>query len=303
MNLELVLLATFAAAACGVAGIGLVWRDLVRRGNDEERPSLRLESEAPAEGPGLAGRIDRSLDRLAAETGVPLERVEVLLVILLSALAAAGVTFILSDHLLMALAAGAGGAAVALAALRFARARRLRQIYAELPGVLDALLRGVGAGDSLERALVSAGRATDGPLAKALRRCEGQLALGLSLPAVLHGLRRKVNVPELGMLAAAVNVHRKTGGNIATVLSGMATVVRHRQIHRQQFLAATAGARFSTLLVAVCIPAYLCFALFYQRDYGEQFFRQPMGIGLFALACVLLVIGLVWSFRTLRVES
>ena len=118
----------------------------------------------------------------------------------------------------------------------------------------------------------------------------------------MRSLTDRIPLVDVRILAAALTLERKTGGNIAIVLDRAAAVIRDRQNYRQHFRAMTAGGRLSIWLAMLCIPSYLIFILTYQSEWGMSFFRDPQGVLMFASACVLIFVGLLWATNILRTK-
>jgi tight adherence protein B len=245
-------------------------------------------------------RVDRAFNRLAVESGAVWSPLAALMLILACGLAAGGAAFIWYDDLLAGLAAAPGGMLVGLLALLFWRARRLRNIQQQLPEVLDLLARAVRAGESLEQATDLVGREMAGPLGAEFRRVAQQLQMGLSINAVMRALARRVRLMEVRILATALMVHRRTGGNLPLTIDRLAGVVRDRLNYRRQFRAATAGGRFATVLITVIGPLVTLYMLTCQPEYIRSLLAQPLGWTLLGVAILMQVVGLSWIVGLLR---
>ncbi len=311
MALTTVILISFLALTLVVAGVTLLVRDVYahRRQRIEARAGIGasrriLEStrfeEEPAPLRGVTQRIDRWFTRLMFETGLPLSPESAILLMALIGFAVGAAMFIWLDNAPAALVVTPLAMLPLLGYFLYLRSRRFKQMYEQLPGMLDLLSRAVRAGESTDEAFQLAGATGQEPLASEFRRCAQQLQMGLSMAATMKSLTARVRIAELRILSAALVIQRQTGGNLARALDRVAAVVRDRQNYRRQFRAGTAGGRMGMLLVGVCVPAYLAFILFFESDYGAAFFNQPLGWGLFAAASALLLTGLLWVMATLK---
>ena len=99
------------------------------------------------------------------------------------------------------------------------------------------------------------------------KECSKQLDLGLSIPAAVRAMSKRVPLTEMKILSATLSVYRQTGGSLATTLSRLATVFRERLTYQRQLRATTAAGRFSAMVVATVGPLLLIYLMFFQADY------------------------------------
>jgi tight adherence protein B len=160
--------------------------------------------------------------------------------------------------------------------------------------------RAVRAGETLDQAIDGAGRDTVEPLGVEWRRASRQLELGLSVPAAMRSMTKRAPLMELRILGTALNVQRRTGGNLPTTLDRLSQVIRDRLSYQRQFKAATGASRMATVLIALAGPLVFAYMMAFQPDYMGQFFTLPGGYTLLAIAGVLQLIGLTWVWGLLR---
>ena len=140
------------------------------------------------------------------------------------------------------------------------------------------------------------------PLAAEFCRCSGQLQMGLSLSAAIRALTRRVPLAEMRILAATLMVQRQTGGNLPVTLERLAQVCRDRLSYYRQFRAATAAGRGAAILIAAISVGAAAYLLFGRPEYAQDFFEQPQGYAMLAIAIGLMIIGLTWIFKLLKVD-
>jgi len=199
-----------------------------------------------------------------------------------------------------ALVAGFAGASLPLAFLVYRRSQRLNLLQQSLPPALETLARSMRAGHTLESAIQLLGNETAGPLAKEFRSCAHQLQMGLGLPAVMRSLVRRVDLYDVRVLAAALNVHRQAGGNVVDLLDRLAQVVRERLNYRRQVRATTAAGRLSAGLIAIVGPAVFVYFFFFQPEYAGRMLGSSLGQSILIVAVLLEVVGLIWISRLLK---
>jgi tight adherence protein C len=141
-----------------------------------------------------------------------------------------------------------------LARRAVARSRRIRR---ELPVLLDLLRVAVEAGCSLAEAIRAVAERADGPLAAELRATGREVALGVPLEVALEGLARRVPLPEVGALVAALDRARRHGAPLAETLSAQARDARFALARRIREEAARAGPKIQLVVALLLVPSVL----------------------------------------------
>jgi tight adherence protein B len=167
---------------------------------------------------------------------------------------------------LVAFAAGAlvlgplAGAAVALGAPtgvgRVLRARRLayrRAVARDAPAIALAIADPLSGGHSLRGALSEAAAGLGGAGGAELRRVAAQLAAGATTETALESLRARTPSASLDAIVAAALLQRRSGGDLAALLRGLARAFEDQRRLEDEIRTATEQARFTGLLV-VAMP-------------------------------------------------
>jgi tight adherence protein C len=141
-----------------------------------------------------------------------------------------------------------------LARLAAARARAARRELAEL---LELLRVTVEAGPSLASALALVGERASGPLAREWRAVGHQVELGVPLAVALDGMRRRLPLPEVRALVAALDRARRHGAPLGATLAGQARDARLGLRRRVQEDAARAGPKIQLVVALLLVPSVL----------------------------------------------
>jgi tight adherence protein B len=169
-----------------------------------------------------------------------------------------------------------------------------------MPEGLYLLARSLRAGLSLEQALVTIRPYCPRPLSEVFGRVADQVELGLSPQEALQRTAAALRLPDFEALAALVSLHRRVGGNLPAVLDRLAAGSRDRSQFRGYYRAQTALARLSAAFIALAPPVIALAYYLDQPDLFLNFFRTPLGLGLFGLVLVLEVVGIFWSMFLVR---
>ncbi|MGE5552397.1 MAG: type II secretion system F family protein [Betaproteobacteria bacterium] len=167
----------------------------------------------------------------------------------------------------------------------------------QLPEMILALTSGLRAGLNLGQALALAAADTPAPLGPEAKRCCGEVALGLSWPEALGNLRSRLPGEGLTMLAWALNVHWRTGGDLPALCDRLHDLLTERRRLRAKLAAATAQSRLSAVVVAM-VPFFLALTLRQLApDYLLPLFRTPTGWALLTWAGLMDVVGMMLIVR------
>ncbi|MCA9100097.1 MAG: type II secretion system F family protein, partial [Planctomycetales bacterium] len=176
------------------------------------------------------------------------------------------------------------------------------QMLAQLPDALELMADAVRSGRDLEHAATLVAKQAGAPLDREFNYCASQLRLGHAPSSVLDNMVRRVPFPEFRVFAAAVLVHRKTGGNLAKLIDRLSAVARDRQHFRGHLRAVSAGSKFSVFGVVIGSTLAVGVLSWMQPKYLEMFLTHPWGIPLLATAGLLQLVGTLWVWRVLRVD-
>jgi len=105
-------------------------------------------------------------------------------------------------------------------------AARLKLFEAQLPEAIDMIVNAMKSGYSLQAAIKFAGDEMPQPLGPEFARVYDEQRLGMDLRNALLSLQERVNTLDCKMFVTALLLQRETGGNLAEVLSNLATLMR-----------------------------------------------------------------------------
>jgi tight adherence protein B len=153
------------------------------------------------------------------------------------------------------------------------------------------------AGLSLRRALAEAAGDSGPWLRPHLRRMTARLESGASLEEVVEGLAIEVGSRDAELVAAVLAVHRRAGGDLATLLDDVAATVALRLEGRRDLRALTSQGRASGAVLAVLPVAFVGLLSGIGGNGLGAFYRTATGSALLALGLVLQGLGFVWIRR------
>jgi tight adherence protein B len=208
------------------------------------------------------------------------------------------------------LAGPLAGAAVALGAptavgraLRARRAAYRRGVERDAPGVALAVADALAGGHSLRGAVLAAAGSLGGAGGAELRRVGAELCAGRPTEHALEGLRLRCPTPAIEAVVTATLVHRRSGGDLAGLLRGLARAFEDRQRLADEARVATAQARFTGLLVVALPLGGAALAELASPGFAAGLARSPLSAWLIGLALALQAVAAVLIRRLGRVRA
>ncbi|MDC0661255.1 type II secretion system F family protein [Marinobacter sp. SS21] len=182
--------------------------------------------------------------------------------------------------------------------VRFQKQRRI--IHEELPGLIDAVLRNVDAGRSLEHALISAFDDAPPVFDPLLFRLRSAVEAGREYTRLFEDFAAIYSVPSLVMVAIALRTTTRFGSSIRPVLQQVADSLRSQQEMRREFLAATAETRFTAVTFAVLPPALALYMVTINEQYSRVLLDTGTGHKMLMVAGVLQLLGMMMIWRMIQ---
>lgn len=179
---------------------------------------------------------------------------------------------------------------------------RRRRFSTQFPDALEAMVRSLQAGMSVDGAMRAVAEDFTPPLADEFRRMNRQVQLGVPLSNALRDFQRRVGIPEAQYFAATVIVQRETGGALADVLGQLARIMRRRAMFQGKLKAMTAESRFTAWFIGGMPIAFILWKYFFDRPFLEFFLHDPTGQGMFRFSIVMILIGTVLLRQLMRIR-
>lgn len=247
-----------------------------------------------------------SLSNKLLRAGVPMRAGEFLFVQLVTTTLAGFAAFLLLPGVMggvaPAVAAGALGFFGPLFWLRLKSGTRLKQFEQDLPDALDLIASSLRAGYGVVHGFDMVARENGGPCGEEFGQVLQEVTLGAELDAALARINDRVDSEDARLLATAVAVQHRTGGNLIDVLTQMAHVLRERQRLRREVHVITTAPRVSGYVVSL-LPVLLMIGMYFlSRYYVEMLFDEPIGRVALVVSAILVTIGLTLNRRIASVE-
>ena len=182
------------------------------------------------------------------------------------------------------------------------RAQRRRQAFEDqLPDVLQLITNALRSGYALPQALDAVAMQAAEPASSEFQRVNFESRVGVDLGDSLRAMSDRMQSVSFGWVVAALDINREVGGELAKVLTTLATTIRDRQQLDRQVKTLTAEGRISAyVLTALPIIVGLAMALL-NPGYFEPLRSSPGSLILIG-AVALLGAGWIWMRSMIKAE-
>lgn len=314
-------IAVFVAVALGLEG-GFLWWNATR-GPEARRMERRLreasagthgreqlsllKQRALSDSAGLERlllllpRIHR-LDRTLVQSGVSLSVGEFLgISLLLFSMGSLAMLFI-GRNPGFALLLGLILAALPSAHVLHTRARRLATLENQLPDAIDLMGRALRAGHAFPTALQMVGDELSPPIGMEFRVVFDEINYGVGINDALLNLLSRVPSTDLRYFVVAVMIQRETGGNLAELLDNISAIVRARIKLMGEVRTLSAEGKLSAWILSL-LPFCVGFVIHLSNPgFLAVLWTDPVGIKLVYGALILMVFGVWWMRRIIRIR-
>ena len=247
---------------------------------------------------GFSGSLDAKLDR----AGAPIKTGEFVAATVGAAALGAFLGLGLLGNLVFAVLFLFVGGSVPSVLLAVAVHRRTEKMHAQLADILMLLASSLRAGHSFLQALDMVAQEIGDPASGEFGRVVAEIRLGRPIEEALNAMAERIGSEDLTWAVLAINIQREVGGNLAEILDTLAEVVRDRNTIRRQVGVLSAEGRLSMWILAalpILIGLYMAKV---NPDYIGLLFTTQVGLVMVVVASCLMVLGVLWMRKVVRIR-
>jgi tight adherence protein B len=189
-----------------------------------------------------------------------------------------------------------------LVMVRRARIRRLARIEEQLPDAADFIARALRAGHSFTNVLQIVGNELSEPLSSEFRIAREEINYGVPMGEALHNMASRIPLTDLRYLIIAVLIQRETGGNLAEILTNISYIIRGRLKLAAQVRVLSAEGRMSAWILGLLPFGVMGMLVLTNPTYVQVLWTDPAGVKLLWYGLVMIVIGVVWLRKVIRIR-
>lgn len=194
------------------------------------------------------------------------------------------------------------GAALPLLYVTNKRQKRINAIEQQLPDTLDMMARALRAGHALPGSIKMAGEEMPEPIAGEFRTTFDELNYGVPLQDALTNMAARIPVEDLRYFVISVLIQRETGGNLAELLDSISALIRARFKLLGTIRVLSAEGRLSAWILTL-LPFVLAGVIsFIHPTFIGILWTDPAGRQMIAGALVIMILGIFWMWRIIKIR-
>jgi tight adherence protein B len=182
---------------------------------------------------------------------------------------------------------------------RMSERHRMAEQIADAVGAMSAGLR---AGQSLPQSLAYARDEAQEPLRTELASLVDGIDVGTPLGDALSDWAEAQGSEDALLIVGVLDVHRRSGGDLPTVLDGLAETLRERRAADREVRALTAQARLSGVILGMLPIGFFGFLLLTSRKEMLDAIGTPLGGAALGIGLTLEALAFVWIRHLLEVR-
>jgi tight adherence protein B len=178
--------------------------------------------------------------------------------------------------------------------INFTGNREKRRFENQLPDTLTLMATSLRAGYSLLQAVEAVASEAQDPTAREFGRALVEARLGRSVSEALSGIAERTQSDDFKWAVMAIEIQREVGGNLAEVLSTVATTMLLRNRLRGEIKALTAEGRISGIVLGILPFAMFGFLFSSNREYLQPLLDETIGQIALGVGVLLIAAGIFW---------
>jgi len=193
-------------------------------------------------------------------------------------------------------------ASVPYCLMRRARTRRLLRIEEQLPEAADFIARALRAGHSFTNVLQIVGNELPEPLSGEFRIAREEINYGVPMNESLHNMAARIPLTDLRYLIIAILIQRESGGNLAEILGNISQIIRARLKLVAQIRVLSAEGRMSAWILGLLPFAVMSAMFILNHKYLSILWSDPVGIKILWYGAGMIVVGVIWLRKIIRIH-
>lgn len=186
--------------------------------------------------------------------------------------------------------------------LKVAAGRRAAKFDRLLPDLLSLVATSLASGFGLPAALEAVARDAAEPAGVEFSRALAETRIGIDISDALDHVATRMGSTALAWTVTAVRIQREVGGALADTLRTTANTLREREAVVRQVRTLSAEGRLSAAILIVLPVLVALYMMLVNYSYISLLWQTFLGILMSVVATVLLVVGVLWMRRVVRIE-
>ena len=181
--------------------------------------------------------------------------------------------------------------------------QRQAKLERQLPEILDFISRAMQAGHTFIGSLQLASSEAQEPIGSEFQRAFQEINFGRSVQHAMADLSTRINCAEMRYFAVAVFINQEIGGNLSSLIKGVASLTRERLKSKMILHALTSEARASAWILSA-LPFVVGLAMVLIRpEFVSVLWKEPAGRSMVGYGLVLMFFGIGWMQRMAKIRT
>lgn len=186
--------------------------------------------------------------------------------------------------------------------INFKTSQRIKKFNEQLPDILQLIEGALKAGYSLNQSLVMVVKESKPPISEEFNIALTEIRMGLPEKDAMDNIAKRINSELFTWVITAINIQREVGGNLAEIMGIIANTIRDREKVLRQIKSLTAEGKLSAY-VLIGLPIIMGLVLsVMNREYVGLLFSTTIGLVMIGAAALLMVAGIVWILKIIKID-
>jgi tight adherence protein B len=184
----------------------------------------------------------------------------------------------------------------------FLKEKRRQKFNIQLVDALGSMSNALRAGFSINQAFETVVQNGEKPLSQEFGVMLQQMRVGMNFYDALQSLDKRVGSDDLTLVVTAIDIARRTGGNLTEIFDKISLTIRERMRIERRVQTLTAQGRLQGVIVAI-MPAILGGAMtMLKPGLMIPFFKSANGMVAVGLTAMLIAIGWFFISRIIKID-
>lgn len=191
-------------------------------------------------------------------------------------------------------------AVLVYAILQWLFARRQVLIVAQLPRLLEQVVRMMRTGRTIGDSFFIATDDADQPLRSVMEKLRRNINLGMTIPEAFEDLADTYSLKELQVLSMGIGVNARFGGSLIDLLSNVILLIQQREKAQRQLKALTGETRASAVVLSALPLLVGAFMMVSNPDYLSSMIDDEGGLQVLMMAGAAQLGGMFVLWRMMK---
>lgn len=184
----------------------------------------------------------------------------------------------------------------------FLKIRRRERFNLQLVEALSSMCNALRAGFSINQAFETVVQNGEKPISQEFGVMLQQMRVGMNFYDALQSLDKRVGSDDLTLVVTAIDIARRTGGNLTEIFDKIGQTIRERMRIERRVKTLTAQGRLQGIIVALMPLALGGVMTLLKPDMMIPFFRSVQGMIAVGITLALILVGWFFIRKIIKID-